>query len=166
MSLSVCERIARVLVDRLEEVTVANDYTNEIIEVVRRTSAGGYTPADGLCVVHQGEPEGVPELSAPGNPPATAWKQPFNVSVYVMPEDTDETEIHSLINVFSSEVVQAVCDPVATWHNFADATSTTSLDAELGAITTMYNENNIAVGFTLTVSVTYRTDENNPTVVR
>ncbi len=166
MSLSVIERIARELVDRLDDVTAANGYASVITEVVRPRAAGGYTPADGLCVVHQLDPEGVPELSPAGNPPATAWRQPFNISVYIMPADSDETEIESLINAFAADVVAAVCTPIATWHNFADDTSTTAINAEWGAQTTMHDEQGVANGFTLPLYVTYRTDENNLTVVR
>lgn len=161
MPVTVCESIALELYDRLLVLVGNTTYPIDIVEVVRPTRLGNYTPRDMQIVLTQGESEVVEELSCPGNPPAIARRQRWNCHCHLMNDETSEESIDARINEFYGCVVQAICDPANEWHTFGGY----AIDAMIGD-PEMINADGGIDGVTVPVYATYRTDENDPYELR
>ena len=161
MAFPVVEQIADVIVTRL--VALQNDINAEVAvsEVVRPTRFANYTPKDNQIVITQGDNERVPELDHPGNPPATARRQRFNIRLHVMPSEKDTTAVDEHVNLFAAEVMQAITTPQATWHNFGAL----AIDAEFDSHEPIDSDGSFD-GVNIPLLVTYRTSENDPYTVR
>lgn len=158
----VVELIARELYTRLDAMTDYDaTYQTEVLEVVRPKRLGTHTPADMQIVLVFGNDEVMEELMCPGNPPAIARRQTFNIHCHVMNSETDDEPIDQVVQQFIADVKQAVCKPQATWHTF----DSNAIDAEWGDEEHITGEGGLD-GVTLPLLVTYRTDENNPYNVR
>jgi hypothetical protein len=161
MSVTVVENIARVLLARLETLATANNgYNTRAKEVIRPERLGGWTPKDLQIVLTQGAAEEVPDLSYPGNPPAVAIRQTFNIRCHVIPSERSTTPVETIINTFSSDVRKCVTSPTS-WHQFGGY----SIDAEFTG------REDIAAdggpdGFNMPIAILYRTSENDPYTVR
>lgn len=156
MSLPVVELIAREIADRVAEVTLANGYYEDVT-VHRPKRLPDWSPTNNLVVLLQGDAERNDELSPQGNPPGIAWDQQFLLLCYVLPDDTDETEIDSLISILASDVMKAVCTPAASWQLFDN----NAINANWQSMERFESDGTFD-GFTLTMLVTYRTNETDP----
>jgi hypothetical protein len=159
MPIAVVEQIARTLLTRLETLK-ASGYDNRVLEVIRPVRLNEWTPRHLQIVLTQGSAEEVPELSYPGNPPAIAIRQTFNIRGFLMPSERSNVPIETQINSFASDVRKAITTP-ANWYQFGsnaiDATFETKEDVSAdGGLE----------GFNLPLSILYRTDENDPYQVR
>lgn len=159
MSVTVCEAIAEVIQERLEELVGGSELT-DVVEVIRPTVRGDFTPQDNQIVITVGETVEVPELSCPGNPPATCWETTYNIRCRIMPAEDDTDEKSQLTSQFFADVIKAITTPVASWHQFDN----NAINARLGAIEN--NNSEAFEGVTVPVIVTYRTPENDPYTVR
>ena len=149
----VVERIATVLYDRLN----ASDAFDEVI---RPTRMGGFTPNHLQVVLTQDDPTEVPELFLPGNPPAIAFAQRFNIRCHVIPSERDPVSVDKYVNAMTANVVKAVCVD-SNWHTFGSR----SLDA------TWESRENIDSdggpdGINIPLTITYRTSELDPYALR
>jgi len=122
---------------------------------------GEYTPKDSQIVVTQANPERVPELDCPGNPPALCWSQRFNLNLHVMPSESEDTPVDQLVNQFAADVMKAVTTSVDQWHTFGGF----ARDAE------WLSQENIETGegcdgINVPLEVRFRASENNPYEVR
>lgn len=158
---TVIEKISDVLVTRLTTLTVAATEQTTVSEVVESTRLGTFTPKDLQIVVQQSNPEIVPELMCPGNPPAEAWSQTFNLYLHMMPSESDTESIDTKRNRFAADVRKVICNPSATWHNFGGY----SIDANFGTLENIESGEGCG-GIMMPLTVIYRTDENNPYTVR
>ena len=158
---TVLDKIADELVTRLTTLTVEATEQTTVSEVVRPTRLGTYTPKDLQIVVLQANPELVPELMCPGNPPAEAWRQVFNLYLHSKPSETDTESADAKINRFIADVRKVVCTPAATWHNFGGW----SIDAVWQTMENIDSGEQID-GVNMPLAITYRTDEGNPYNVR
>lgn len=158
---TVLDKIADELVARLTTLTTSGTEQTTVSEVVRPTRLGTYTPKDLQIVVLQANPELVPELMCPGNPPAEAWRQVFNLYLHSKPSETDTESADAKINRFIADVRKVVCTPAATWHNFGGW----SIDAEWQTMENIDSGEGID-GVNMPIAITYRTDEGNPYNVR
>lgn len=158
---TVLDKIADELVARLTTLTTAGTEQTTVSEVVRPTRLGTYTPKDLQIVVLQANPELVPELMCPGNPPAEAWRQVFNLYLHSKPSETDTESADAKINRFIADVRKVVCTPAATWHNFGGW----SIDAVWQTMENIDSGEQID-GVNMPLAITYRTDEGNPYNVR
>lgn len=156
----VVERIGAAIAKRLDLLT--SGFSSHFIasEVVRPQRFAQYTPRDNQIVVAYGENEAVEELSRPGNPPAMARDQTFNIYCHVMPSEKDPTAVDEYMSVVASEVVRAVSTPPANWHNFTGL----AIDAVWESHEQIDSER--VSGVNVPLRVLYRTDENNPYIAR
>jgi len=159
MPLTVVDSIATVLMTRLSTL-IGGDEQTDVVEVIRPSRLGNYTPKDLQIVVTQANPERVTDLDCPGSPPALCWRQVFNINCHVMPSEMDATSVDQLSNQFAADVVKAVTSP-STWHSFGGY----SINAEWLDIQNMQT-GEACDGVTLPIAITYRVSENNPYEVR
>lgn len=157
MPLTVLETIAVALYDRLEAMVDSDDYDTEVASVIRPARNGGEFNVENLqIVVRQGADEIVDELSYPGNPPAIAHKQTFNLRCHVLLSERNTDSVESTINTFQADVIKCLTAG-NEWYQFGGSCS----DATIGAVEPI-NEDGGIDGFNLPVYITYRVDENNP----
>jgi hypothetical protein len=158
--LTVTEQIWEELYSRLTVLTSGSEQTT-VSEIVRPTRLGTFTPKDLQIVVVQANPELVPELMCPGNPPAEAWRQVFNLYLHIMPSESDEEVIDSIRSRFIADVRRVVCTPSGTWHTFGGW----SINAEWLSMENIESGESCG-GVVMPIAITYRTDEGNPYNVR
>lgn len=162
MPLSVVEQIALVIQSRLDAmIDNAINYTIDVSEVVRPTRFGDFTPKDRQIVLVQGPQEMVAELSHPGNPPAQAFRQVFQVRCHVMGSERSTETIDELLNQFQSDIVKAITSAGSTWHTFGGL----AIDAQFMSVEYVSADGGID-GVNCPLAVTYRTDEDDLTQVR
>ncbi len=157
VTLTVLEEIAVALFDRLEAMVDSDDYQTEVSGVLRLPRNGGeYTPEHLQIIIRQGDDEIDDELSYPGNPPAIAHRQTFNLRCHVMTSKRDTDPVESIINTFQADVIKCLTAG-NNWYQF-DGNAT---DAKIGSPEPI-NEDGGPDGFNLPISILYRVDENNP----
>ena len=149
----VVERIATVLLERL---AASADFD----EVIRPTRMGGYTPKHSQVVLTQDDPERVDELGLPGNPPAIAYAQRFNIRCHVMPSEKDTVKVDDFVNIIASDVVKAVCVD-ANWYTFGGR----AIDAQWESRENIDADGGID-GINVPLTITYRTSELDPYTLR
>ena len=157
MSLPIVEEIAVVIFSRLDKLAKKYDVTTNLAAAVRPTKVGGFTPQDGQIELTEGEEEVDESLSHPGNPPATARIQTFNILARAMPSEKDPTPIGKIISEMKADIVRTICTPAATWHTFGGF----AINARWGSPEKIAPGGEFD-GVTMPMMVTYRTDENNP----
>lgn len=155
-------RIGDVLFKRLERLKAQLTIYAPFVEVLRPTRLGGYTPKHLQIVMTDGACERVPELDCPGNPPAIAWRQTWNIRCHVMPSEKDPTPSAEYCNVQHAAVVQAVVnDGGSRWWTFNEL----ALDAEWESPEPIAADGSF-VGVNVPLSVTFRVEEGNAYEVR
>lgn len=157
----VVERIASALFDRLRQLAAGWSTYTAVYEVVRPNRLGeDANPKHLQIVLKNGDSARVPELDCPGNPPAIARAQTFNINCRLMPSELDNTPIDEYVETMHGDVVRVVCEPTL-WHTFGGL----SVDAEFGD--PIYDSGDGSY-FTVNVPlvVTYRVSENDPWEVR
>lgn len=160
MSLTVLETIASKLLTRLEGMT-AGTYNTNVSSVYRLAVNGGEYAVEHLqIVIKQGDDEIVDELMRPGNPPAIAHRQVFNLRCHVLPSERDTDPVETTNNTFAADVIKCLTTP-ANWYQWDG----NAIDTQIGAVQNI-NEDGGIDGFNLPVTVLYRVDENNPYEVR
>lgn len=152
MPTPVLEQIASTLATRL--ATTAN-----VVEVVRPKRREPYTPQHLQIVIEQADPERDLELSLPGNPPATAWRQRFDIQCHVIASENDITAVDQLINTFAADAVKAITNATA-WHTFGGYAINSQFDSQEQI------DDETVQGINIPLVVTYRTNENDPYTVR
>lgn len=157
MPLTILENIAVELERRLKLMVGNTDFNTNVYEVVRPKRLGDYTPIHKQIVLTQGEEEIDEELSCPGNPPAIARRQKFNIRCHLMTDEKATDAIDTDINAFASDVILAVTDDYNTWHTFDG----NAIDAAWGT-RELVNADGGIDGVNLPLYVTYRTNENDP----
>lgn len=160
MAYPVSERIAIVVLKRLERLQVSGYGQVDFNSVVRPTRQGGYTPQHRQIVLTQQPPARVPELDCPGNPPAEANDLRFTMQCHAMPSERDPRALDELLNYMAADARYAVTD-ATNWHTFGGlAINARFEDTEMippsGSFAAVY----------VPLVVTYRTDETNPYTVR
>lgn len=161
MATAVSERIAAVVATRLGLISTGAGYETTTSGVERPTVKGGFSPDDYQIVLTQGDITPDPELSHPGNPPATAWVMPIIIAGILRPSESDTTASDTLKNQFWADVVKAVTN-ATPWHTFGGL----AINAAFGAVQNYQADDGSSSGFKVELLVTYRTDENDPYTVR
>lgn len=159
MPLTVVDEISQVLFDRLSSL-VAGSQQTQVVEVVRPSRLGNYTPRDLQIVITQADAERVFELDCPGNPPAICFNQVFNVRCHLMPSEEDRTNIDQLVNQFVADVIKVICAD-HDWYLFDNF----AFDAQIGTAENIETGEGMD-GVVVPVSVLYRVSENDPYAVR
>ncbi len=158
----ILEQIALTVVDRLETVTIANGYQQDIAEVQRPTRLGGYRARDLLAVVAQRSPEQDEENSTEGNPRGIAWDQPFEIALYRFPSDKDTIAIDTLINIFASDCTMALTGGAGSdWQQFGGL----AMNAWMGESLYFGDTDGAFSGIVLVFHILYRISEIDPYIV-
>lgn len=162
MSVAVIETIALELVDRLEGlVNNGGTYNTDVCEVIRPTRFGSnWTPKDLQIVLTQGANDIVDELSYPGNPPAIARRQVFNIRCHIITDERSCDAVDTTINTFAADVIKIVCTP-SEWHNFDG----NAINAEWMSQEDIQADGGVD-GVNVPLAITYRTSETDPYTVR
>jgi hypothetical protein len=157
--LAIIEEIAAELETRLS--AMVNDsatYPTDVQEVKRPTRFANYTPKDRQIIITQGVSNSVPDLSCPGNPPAVALTQQFNIRLILMPSERNQDAIDTLLNQFASDVRKCICQPASSWHTFDG----NALYANFGPQIVFTSDGGVD-GANIQLLVTYRVSEDDPT---
>jgi len=153
----VVERIAQAIKTRLGTVTTANGYQVQLAEVVRPLRRGEYIPRDKLCVLEQEDPFDAPDAEyIHGATPARIWVQPFVVTLFVQPDETDTTPVDTRVNLIRSEVERCLMSADLTWGNLAYE------HTHLAGASYFDSSDGSFSGVQITLEVTYRVPENDP----
>lgn len=163
MPTPVPELIALELVDRLEEITVANGYAFDVAAVVRPDRRGAEVKYQHLSILlEQGTSQRQPDLDYPGNPPAVAYDLEFSIKCIVR-DSAGTTVAHaSNENDMAAAVVKAITATGNDWYTLDG----NAVIAELGSHDPFRSENGEFNGVAIGLSVTYRVAENDPFTVR
>lgn len=160
MSLTVLESIADTIFNRLVGMLDDDTLNTLVFEVIRPTRFGDYTPQDRQIVFVQGSSSAVPELSVPGNPPAVARAQTFNVHLHLMPDENSDAAIDYILNAFVGDVISTLTS-LSTWYNVDGK----AIDTEIQE-PEIIRADGAVCGAMIPIVVTYRVSENDPYTVR
>jgi hypothetical protein len=156
MAVSIAEQIALKVKQRLQLIDEGDGYETTVAgTVVRPTRIWTGSPEDYQIIVVQEPLEKNPELSYPGNPPATAWNLPFIVTGMVRPSEENTQPVESLCNEFGSDMVKALTD-ATDWHTWNGL----AIDTDFGTVENFVGDQ--ITGVRVKFTVTFRTSENDP----
>ena len=91
----------------------------------------------------------------------SALAQQFNIRLVLMPSERSQDAIDTLLNQFGSDVRKCICNPASSWHTFDG----NALFATFGTKINFTSDGGID-GANMQLIVTYRVDEDDPTVRR
>lgn len=162
MSDPIPERIAGVIVTRLEAITTTNGYAITVDDVIRPDrQARAYTPKNNLIIVEQADSVPVPELDHPGNPPAICEALTFQIYALNRPADKSETPAATNSNTLEACIKKAICSS-SDWYHFSNL----AIDAVFGTTQQLEGTNGDHVGVMIPLVVNYRYSETDPFEVR
>jgi hypothetical protein len=157
MPLTILESIADTLHSRLSAmISDPVTYPIEVREVIRPTQYGSFTPTDRQIVLTQGPAVRNEQLSCPGNPPAVAWDQQFNLRLHIRQDERSFESIDTIQNAFVGDVQKCVCSPGSSWHNFGGY----AINARWGQSQPFTSD--AIEGVNLPIVITYRVSEDDP----
>ena len=156
----VISRIADELFNRLQKLMAEYSILCPVTEVIRPTRLGGYTPKNLQVVLTKGAVEEVLELMCPGNPPAIAWRQVFNIRCHVLPSEKDPTPVDEYCEVMEAAVKMVVTD-ASRWEGMAEL----AINSEWLPTENIDSDGSFD-GVNVPIAITYRVDENDPYTVR
>jgi hypothetical protein len=166
----IIEQIAQEIKSRLSNVTKANGFNQNLV-VIRPSKNGIPSVSDNIAILtqesSQSDTSDQPHaLSVEGNPYAQAFTQDFRVQMGSRQSDNDNTPAETYINRLWADVVKAITrkgkTDEATWHTFGDLALTATIQAPFfGAF-----DDTATADVDFTVSVQYRTNENDPYTAR
>lgn len=162
MSDPIPERIAGVIVTRLEAITTTNGYDITVDDVIRPDrQARTYTPKNNLIIVEQADSVPLPELDHPGNPPAICEALTFQIYALNRPADKSGTPAATNSNTLEACVKKAICSS-SDWYHF----SSLAINAVFGTTQQLESQNGDHAGVMVPLIVTYRYSETDPYTVR
>jgi hypothetical protein len=130
-------------------------------DVYRSTRTATWQPKDLVIHVHQGALTPNPELSCPGNPPATAYDLEVIVAGIVKPSDASTVAVDTFRNRLGSDIIVAATD-ATNWHQWESL----AINTVHGPIEEYTEETGGIAGVMVRFTITFRVDENDPYTVR
>jgi hypothetical protein len=152
----VVEEIAQAIKTRLETVTVANGYQQDVT-VVRPTRLGGFVPSDLQIVLTQDDPTLLGDIEGANS--MKEWRQRFVANCLVRTSDTNTEPVDTTINTLRADVEKALMSSETWWDGLA--TDCRVLASE-GFIMADGEYEGVAIPFELD----YRTDRDDPYTAR
>lgn len=163
MSINVSERIAEVIVSRLQNITVANGYSLDLVSADRMNSkANEWRPRHNSAVVIQGATVPNDALTCPGNPPALAYDTTYNIHGIVLPSDRATDPKDTEVNAIEAAIKKAVANGSVHWVYMDNL----AIISEFEESTPYVSEDGDNQGVIIPVKVTFRVSELDPTEVR
>lgn len=157
------ERIAAVIVTRLEAITVTNGYAFNVAGVIRPDrQARSYTPKNNLLLLEQGDSVPAPELDIPGNPPAIAEILTFQIYGINRVGDRAATARSVGDNTLEACIKKAIVAGTTAWYHFTSL----ALNAAFGVTQPFASQSGDHAGIMVPLIVTYRYSELDPYTVR
>lgn len=162
MSTAIPERIAVVLVERLEQITTDNGYpfSTSGVERVDR-GAQGWTPRNLGIAISEGQEYRTPDIDHEGNPAAIGYTQEFFIHAFVRQPDRGTDLDATTENALVAAIKKAVASST-DWHTFGDV----AVDADWGTKRPFIPSEGEHAGQTLPLLVMYRISETDPYEVR
>lgn len=127
----------------------------------RSTRLATWQPKDLVVHVHQGSVTPNPEMSCPGNPPATAYDLEAIVAGIVKPSDSSTVAIDTFRNRMGSDIIDAATD-AESWHQWGGL----AINTVHGSIEPYTEETGGLCGVMVRFLITYRVSENDQYTVR
>jgi hypothetical protein len=159
MSVTICDQINAVILDRLEAmIGNPDDYQTDFVEVVQPTRVGEFTPTDRQVLLVQGDDEILDDMSIPGNPPGICHNQKWNIRCHLLP---DETSGEDIVNQAAADIIKAITTPNDSWHNMDGLALDSKIDAPV-----FVSFDGGPDGVSIVLSVMYRVSEYSPYVSR
>lgn len=124
----------------------------------RSTRIGTWQPKDNTLVVNFLTLERNEELSCPGNPPAQAWDMEVEICGLIKPSDTDTTAVDTYKMRLHAEIIKACCDGISRWWTWGEK----AIDSRFSTAEEHTDDNGAFAGVKVTMTATFRTDEDNP----
>lgn len=159
------ELIARELVRRLGEITVADGYNFTASEIVRPNRDGSQFEYRHLSIrVDQGSHERVEDMDCAGNPPAIAWALTFEIRGFCRNTKQGTEDVEAVtVNPYEMQaaieraVVIEATDP-STWYRMG----TYCWDTRRGAVEHFQADDGEYHGVMVPITCLYRVSESNP----
>jgi len=106
----IIERIAQDIQAAVAGITQAAGYNQDLVckRPARLGLEGDVSPADGVAVLVQDDPQPDEAHSNYGNPDRMAWLVTFEVDACVVPADADDTPIDTLLSRVRADIEKAV----------------------------------------------------------
>jgi hypothetical protein len=160
--LSIPERIALEIVERLELISLAASFDFDVVDVIRPDrTARNWTPKNFRILVVQGSEDRLPELDHEGNPPACAYQVEYQVKMFLRDLDKSETPHAVSENRAAGNIRKAITNS-SDWYTFRDI----ALFAEFGSTEPFISNEGDHQGVSVPLTVTYRSSETDPFEVR
>lgn len=163
---TIAEQIVDELVERLERITLENDFAFDVAAVEQPNRTGktpSYKPRS--IVVLPDDAIRDEELDLPGNPPAIAYRLDVRVVAIGSHSDTSTDPAHQDARRVAGTAVVAITTPATNphrWYTFGEL----AIDAEIGDQTPIASPQATLSAYAFTVSITFRVDENDPFTAR
>ena len=161
MATPINEQIIAVIKTRLESITVANAYQENVPSVDRPIRNRGINPRNNQITVVKGDEEKDEALSHDGNPPAIAWNMPVEIRGILKTNETDNAFIDTLANQLGADIMKAVT-AYSAWWNFGGL----AINAAFESIEKYIADDGGANGVLVPLRVTYRVSETDPYTAR
>lgn len=146
---------------RLSAISVVNQFNNDVATVHRPQKDGIVGPKHKDIVITCNEPEPLPELDRPGNPPAEAFVLTIDVNGVLMPDKDDITPFDELAASFGADMRNAIAN-ATDWHQFDG----NCMDARRSGLTTVKADDDGPGGVRFTIRAFYRVSELDHNVLR
>lgn len=158
MALPIIEQIIADLVTAIESVTTGNGYAITVAAVHQPATIADINrtpPVDYTVQLIQDDPIPNPEYGYSSNPPRVGWDQPLQLDLIFRPSDTAATPLQKQLNIFEAELIKAImADPQRAGL---------AIDTTVSPSTWWANTDDGTAGKTLTLTISYRHKENDPT---
>jgi len=146
----VIELIAAEIADRIDEITVANTFNQDLVAVrPKRNDFKDIPPENGKVLIWQGD-EAPPDAEAIGT---EAWLQEFLLIALVIDSDAAETSIDTRINQVRADIEKKLKDDHTRGGN--------AIDTKFGG-SVKFDEGGGFTGIAVQCIVHYRTEYSNP----
>ena len=156
MAYPIVEQIAQAAKTRLETITKANGYQQNVT-VVRPTRTGGFVPDHLLIVLVQDNPTLLGDLEGANS--MKEWRQPFLAQCLVRTSDENTEPVDTTINALRADVEMALIVAPDWWSGLA-------MDCRILAPSGIVTQDGDYEGAQVPFEVDYRTDRDDPYTAR
>lgn len=162
MSTPISERIAAVVVSRLEGITESNGYSFDVSEVVRPDRHGEQPRYKHLSIIVDQSKARNDAIDIPGNPPGVGFDITFNLHL-ICRDGGSETQARAINDEeMQAEVVRAVTLGLSDWYTMGGY----AVNSEFGSPELFTQTDGEVAGSKYPLIVTYRVSEYDHTVQR
>lgn len=163
MATAVVEQIAAKVKSRLALISTSSGYENTVQGVIRPKRLEDTEPLPYQLRVTQEDTTRNDTFSTHGNPPSQAWETEFRIAGILRPTEDSAIAADTFRNQFWGDVQKALTTPTSgdwsQWDGLAVISTLSTVEPYTGV-------DGGDSGFSLMLTVIYRTPENDPFTVR